>query len=354
MARLPAPGRLTGRTGVPGAALAAAAALLSGCADPGSTVVVYSSLEDGVHAWIRGAFQEAHPGMRVRFVSLSDADALDRLRAERDEPGADAWLGAASWRMAQAASEGLLQGGAPPWAQEVPGEARDPQGRWTGLLEDPLVLAFGVESVSRSRAPADWVDLLHPRWSGEIVVPDPDGSDAVTALLVRHMWEARARYGEAEQGLDWFARLDAWRRAYAPDAAEALRSVRVGEGRVAIVPLSAAEASRRREAVDYRVPESDTPALVQGVAVVAGAPRRAAAEAFVAWVGSAGARAGLAGASDRIPLAGLGTGPPPEWAARVLPAVRPVLVPADSVADLVDAWVELWRREVRGRATTLF
>lgn len=325
-----------------------------GCASPDATVVVYTSFEPEALAWAREGFREAHPGFRVDFISLRAEAALERLRSEAGAAQADVWLGAPSWRLAEAAGEGLLAAAALAWAEGVPDGMRDPSGLWVGLMVDPLVLAFGTEDVARSRAPGDWVDLEHPRWSGEVIVVEPGASDAMTALLVHHMWEAHALHGDASQGLDRFVRLDLWRRGYVGTEEEAARRLRTGDGMVAVLPLSAAETAREGGGVDYRVPESETPALLRGVALVAGAPHEEAARAFLEWVGSPEARAAMAGAAARIPAAGFAVGGRPTWAARVEPGLRTRVVPADSVAARVDAWVALWRGEVRGRAATLF
>lgn len=334
--------------------VASLALVATGCTAPDATVVVYTSLESESLAWARDGFRDTHPGLRVDFVSLPGDQVLERLRSEREAPRADVWLGAPSWSLAEAAGEGLLAAFAPSWAEGVPDDMRDPAGRWVGLWTDPLVLAFGTEAVARSRAPRDWVDLEHPRWSGEVVVVEPGAADAMTALLVHHMWEAHALHGDANQGLDRFVRLDLWRRDYVGTEEEAARRLRTGDGMVAVLSLSAAEAGREGGGVDFRVPESETPTLLRGVTLVAGAPHEDAAREFVEWVGSPEARAAMAGTAARVPVAGFPREGAPAWVDRVGPALRPRVVPADSVAPHVDAWVALWREQVRGRTVTVF
>ncbi|MDP2959687.1 MAG: extracellular solute-binding protein [Longimicrobiales bacterium] len=338
--------------------LLAVAWLGAGCSDPGATAVVYTSLEPELLDWAADAFTQSHPELRVRFVRLSADEALERLAAERGAPVADAWWGAPSWRLARGAEEGLLATARPTWADRVPEGLKDAQGRWFGTLGDPLVLAFNTDSVARSVAPRDWLDLLHPRWSGELLLPEPGRVDAMTALLAWRVWAARAQRGDDFEWMDWFARLDASRAAYLSDAGDAARRLHGAEALLAILPLSAAERARAAGwAVDYRVPESGTPVLIQGVAVVAGAPHAGPAEAFLEWVGSPEAVAGLGARIARVPVPGFpafAPGAAPEWAGRVVPALLPQLVPTDSVATLVDGWVGRWRDDVRGKVATLF
>lgn len=304
--------------------------------------------------WAEQAFRRADPDHAVRIVALAGDDAVRRLRLEAGAPEADAVWGLPSWRLAEAASEGLLGATAPGWAGGVPGELKDPSGRWIGVSAEPLVLAFNTDSLSRSRAPRDWIDLLHPRWSGEILLPEPGPVDAVTALLAQRLWLAQEAYGEALQGMDWFARMDAWRGGYFVDADEAARALAGGQGVLALLPLSAAESLREAGApVDYRVPESGTPVLVRGAALVAGGGHPEAARAFLEWLGSDEAVRGFLDRMPALPARGFPGGDAP-WIGRVAPALIPQWFPPDSVAGRVDGWVAAWRDDVRGRAATLF
>ena len=337
-----------------GALVAASTALTAaGCGDPTDMAVVYSSLEPEVLEWAEGAFRSAHPGMRVRFEFLSPDSALRRVRGERESPEADLWWGAPSWKLAEAAEEGLLMETAPAWAAMVPGTMKDGEGRWVGMALDPVVIAFNTDSVTRARAPWDWLDLPHPRWSGEILLPEPGLSDALTALLVQRMWSAREAYGDPAQGLDFLARLDASRAGYERDGGSAARRLRRGDALLAVLPLTSAESERRRGGIEYRVPGSGTPAVIVGIARLAGSPHPDAAAAFLEWVGSPAAAAGWSAVVARVPTSGFpepfaGVAAP-EWSPRVLPGLVPELVPADSVAPRVDEWVGRWRSEVRAR-----
>lgn len=343
--------------------LASAGALAGGCSHGDATAVVYASpsLEPELLDWAAEAFHVAHPEAWVRFVVLPDDQVLRELRAlagDASGPGdVDVWWGAPSWRMAQAAQEGFLGNSGATWASRVPEELKDPAGMWVGTFAEPLVLAFNADSLSRSRAPRDWIDLVHPRWSGELIIPEPGPVDGLTVLMLQHMWDAFVRYGDADQGLDWFARLDAWRESYPPSAEEAARRLRSGHGLVAILPLPAAEACRVAGACDYRVPETATPVLVRGVGLLAQSSHAESARAFLEWLGSDDAVAGWARRTARLPAVDFPGGPAGAvgpWAARVVPGMIPAFVPADSVAPQVDAWVERWHTDVKGRAASLF
>lgn len=309
------------------ALLAGGLVLLAGgaCSDPEATAVVYASpaLSAETLSWVEDAFHQTHPETWVRFETLPDDEVLTRLR---DAPlDADVWLGAPSWRLAGAAREGLVAG-------------------WSEVLADPVVLAFNTDSISRSRAPRDWIDLLHPRWSGELIIPEPGLVDGLTAVLLQHMWEAHARYGDADEGLDWFVRMDAWRASYPGDVGEAVRSLRLGHGTLALLPLSAAETCAAEGSCAFRVPETATPVLIRGVGRVASSPHDGAARAFLDWLGTEEAIEGLVRLTGALPAGDL----------KRLDGLVLDSIPADSVAPVADEWVERWRDNVRGRATQIF
>lgn len=329
------------RAAVIRAPLAGTLLVLAACGGRGDAVVVYSSFETEVNARLEAAFSRAHEGERVRIVAVAAGEALERVRGEAASPRADLWIGAPSWTLSTAAAEGLIEG-------------PDTEGRWVPLLLDPLMFAFASERVPRSAAPRDWIDVRHARWSGELVLVEPEGSEGMKALLAHHLHGARARHGDVTTGLDWFARMDAWRRDYVSTEAEAVRRLRTGEGTLAFLPLSVAEAAREAGGVDHRVPESETPAVVLGAALLTGAPHGAEARAVLAWVASPEAAMALATAPARVPVAGFADADAPAWWARVGPGLRTAVAPADSVATELEAWVTLWRDEVRGRAATPF
>jgi len=327
------------------------AAALSGCGRPAHVVVVYTPLDADVVTWAEDAYRQAYPDVDLRMVPMSSADVLTRLSTERTAPAADVVWGAPSWILAAAAGDGLLAAGAPPWASSLAADLRDPEGRWAASLLDPMVLAFNLDRLSRSRAPRDWIDLFHPRFAGELLLPEPGPDDGASVLLATHAYASQASYGDILDAIDWFGRLDGQCRGYEADERDLLRRLSRGvDGSVAPVRLSRAEAARRDGgAAAYVVPESGGPILVQGVAVVAGASDPEAAGAFVAWLGSPEATSGLAGDLHRLPATVAPDAPELDWLPDAPTALAGDVVPADTVAAHLDAWVARWRSDARGR-----
>jgi len=43
---------------------------------------------------------------------------------------------------------------------------KDPQGYWTGVFVNNLVLAYNTKMLAAKDAPQDYADLLQPKWKG--------------------------------------------------------------------------------------------------------------------------------------------------------------------------------------------
>ncbi|MEQ9399706.1 MAG: substrate-binding domain-containing protein [Longimicrobiales bacterium] len=229
---------------------------------------------------LEATFTASHPDLDVRFEVRPDPDVLAALRA--GEAAGSVWWGA-EWRaLATAADEGFLDPYSPPWSEGA-------EARWAPLYSAPVALVFHTGSVARTRAPRDWIDLMHPRWWDALVLP-PVEAEITRAVVEQAMLEELRRTGVESAGEDWLARLDAVAAAYAPDPAEQIRRLRAGEASMTLLPAHTAQAlSGQYDWLAARFMESGGPVVVRGVAILArpdGAPSAgAAARAFVDHLG---------------------------------------------------------------------
>ncbi|MBI4488022.1 MAG: extracellular solute-binding protein [Deltaproteobacteria bacterium] len=53
-------------------------------------------------------------------------------------------------------------------------EFKDPQGYWTGVFVNNLVLAYNTKLLAPKDAPKDYADLLDPRWKGKMLMDSTD------------------------------------------------------------------------------------------------------------------------------------------------------------------------------------
>ena len=168
----------------PAGVVVAAALAAAGCeVGREHLLVVYTHLDATLVEAVEEGFEAAHPDVDVRMVALSAEDALQRLRAEKGGSQADVWWGASPQDLEVAAAEDLLQASSPSWADPAPNDASAVSHAWHTVGASPFVFAFNVEETARSRMPRDWRDLFHPRWAGDVLLPDPLAHTA-TALLM--------------------------------------------------------------------------------------------------------------------------------------------------------------------------
>ncbi len=162
-------------------------------------------------------------------------------------------------------------------------------------------------------------------------------------------------YGDILAAIDWFKRLDGQTRRYEADETMLLRHLGRGDGSVAPARLSLAEAARRADTpVEWVVPESGGPLLVQGVAVVTGAADADAARAFVEWLGRPEAAQALSDELHRVPASFVAEPSRLGWLPDAATALGGHVPSADTLAANLDAWIERWKRDARGRGSRIY
>ena len=310
------------------AALAVLAATLGivSCDGARQRLVVATSLPEALRDDVEEAFETEHPDVDVSFVEV-EGDGLSTA----DLGNGDVWWGGDAVSMRQHELSGAIA-------------------EWALVATTPLVIAFNRELVQLSRAPADWVDVFHHRWTDEVAVPDPtrtpEGRTFASAMIV----EALRDDDDLARGFDWLMRLDVQTAEYYGSVDDALRALRLGGSGLAVLPRSAAEAARARGAswMHYRIPQSGTPALAFGVAVVAGTDASGPARRFYDFVRSTDVLTRTKLQTWWEPLDPVDESAVPEdfMLAQGLSAF-PLAI--DTLAAESQDWIERWDREVRGR-----
>lgn len=339
------------------AALALTALTLAACDGPPSenAVRVVTPFDGPVLEALEAGFEAAHPDLDVRFDTRDDAAVLADL--DGAGPEADVWWGADWHAMAAAAAADRLSPVHPAWADTTADAARDPGGRWWGVAASPVVLTFHTESVSRARAPRDWIDLFHPRWRDEVVLPAAEGP-VMRALAEAAVLHELRRTGSETAGVDFLMHLDAAASGYADDEREQVRRLQAGEDFFTLLPAHrAAVLEADGSGLASRMMETGTARLLRGVAQFsdpAEPARDDRAARFVDWVGSPEALRAVVehtGWGPAVP--GAGVDPDAGWP--TIGSGFPVWTfSADTLTDRASPWYERWQREVRGRGRERF
>ena len=332
----------------------AAVAVLAGCGGDSRpvTLEVRTDLPEALRDYVEESFEAVHLDTDVRFTVESTEASLSDLQSPRvdGQPPFDVWWGADVAGLEVAADADLLVPYRPVWIGEPSLVESSDDDAWQALLVTPFVIAFSRDDLQLNRAPSDWNDLRHFRWVDDIEVLDPIRSTAgawmVTSLLARY-----ERESDLDMGFDWLAALDGQVEAYATSSDDALRALESGRSRLALIPRADAEATRFDGAswLHYRLPESGTPVLARGVAVIAGVEHRARAEALVDHLGSLDVRTMAKLETRWQPAYGDADAIRVPVGFELEQSWRPYELAADHIERERAGWLDRWERHVRGR-----
>ena len=333
---------------LPTIALAAAAVFtFAGCAeDNRQQLVIYSPHGKEMLGAYEEQFEARHPDVDVRWMDMGGQDAYDRIRTERQNPQASIWWGGASMAFNRAAEEGLLQAYRPTWADAVPPLGRGPDNLWYGTYLTPEVITYNTRSLADEVPPQDWDDLLDEQWHDRVLIRYP-----LASSTMRTIWGAMIlRQPTIEEGYNWLARLDRNVKTYTADPTQLYLKLAREEGDVTLwnMPDTYIQANTVGYPFDYLIPESGTPVLTDGIAIVKGGPNLEAAEAFYEFVTSDSALVEQANTFYRIPVR---TDIPrdllPEWITRV--EVTPMELDWERLAEEGADWMQYWDENIKGR-----
>jgi len=322
------------------------AGALAGCGDGRTPVVVYSPHGDEMLRAYEESFEAEHPEIDIQWLDMGSQDVLDRVRTERGNPQAALWWGSPQSLFAQAAAEGLLDPYTPSWAGAVPPEARDGQARWYGTFLTPEVIAYNTEVLDAADVPSDWDALLGERWRGALVIRSPLASGTMRAIFGALI----LRQPSVDEGYRWLARLDLNTASYAADPTQLYVRLARGQSPLTLwnMPDIYLQRLEHEYPFGYRLPESGTPVIVDGIALVRGAPGAEEAKLFYEFVTSRDALVDQAHRFHRIPAReDIPAEELPEWMTSV--DLRALSLDWDRLAREGPAWMQHWDERIRGR-----
>lgn len=144
--------------------------LLAACgissASDGPAIQVYSARTYGAEQAYERFTEQT--GIRVEFLTGSDAELRERLEVEGADTKADVFMTTDVANLSLAARQDLLQPtDSAALERAVPAALRDPQGRWFGLSERARVIIYNPAAVSPAEL-STYADLADPRWAGRL------------------------------------------------------------------------------------------------------------------------------------------------------------------------------------------
>ncbi len=189
-------------------------------------LVVYGSCEEEYLAAACENFQKIY-GINVQYQRLSTGEVQSKIEEEKGNPSGDVWFGGTTDPYNVAASEGLL----------LPYEAqnashllspmyRDKDGAWYGIYKGILGFMVNKDELARKgiEAPADWKDLLDPKYQGLIWLSNYNTA-GTAKLVINTMIQ---KYGH-DEGIKYLVDVDKNIEVYTKSGSGPSKNVGTGE-----------------------------------------------------------------------------------------------------------------------------
>ena len=330
-------------------------ALLSALAcssDERTVLIVYSPHGKELLEYLEKSFEKAHPEIDVQWVDMGSQEVLDRVRAEKDNPQGDVWFGAPAEAFDRATRENLLEPYIPTWSNSISVEGRENADHWYGTYLTPEVIAYNTQAVSAAQAPKDWDEVLDPKWKGKILIRDPIASGTMRAIFGAIVARAVAKTGSPEPGYEWLRKLDVNTREYVLNPTILYQKLGRQEGTITLwdMPDIATLKQRTGIPVDYVIPSSGTPVLVDGIAIVKGTKHPKEARLYYEFVTTPETLKAAAEQFLRIPArTDIPVSTLPQWIQDAKARIKPMAVDRRVMAEHLDEWMKYWDTNIRNR-----
>ncbi|HYQ97659.1 MAG TPA: extracellular solute-binding protein [Candidatus Nitrosocosmicus sp.] len=160
--------------------------------------LLYTSLTLQEIDEVAGPFTKKYPFLKVESFRGNALQLLQKItteaRAGRPQADVAQFNSFEAWQLQKL---GLLQSYKSPEAKKFPDNFKDPDGYWTILYMNYLVLGYNPTIVSAADVPKTWDDLLHPRWKGDKFALDRDNAVWYGGLALYWGKEKAAKFMKA-------------------------------------------------------------------------------------------------------------------------------------------------------------
>jgi iron(III) transport system substrate-binding protein len=242
-------------------------------------LTLLAAYEENLMEDLLRAFLADRPGVEVKTIRAAAGKLMDQILKPGGAEPADVVIGLPQENLETLARRGALGASAPSACADIPAEYRDPGGTWVGLTISALAFGVNERLLEQKQLPAPhrWEDLTRPQYRGWVVIGRPQESRA-TRLALRGVLSLMH-----PRGWDYWKRLDRNLFAYTNKPWLTARHVGSGEALIA-VDLDRYLLREKREGKRVRLfYPKPTFYLVEGMALLKGAPQAKTAEAFLSW-----------------------------------------------------------------------
>lgn len=249
-------------------------------AQPSKKLTLYMGPPEPTCAALVSAF-EKRSGAKLTMLRLSAGEAVNRIRAERNNPQASVLYGIGLPSMMTLKADGLLQPFKPMTSAEIPSKYKDPEGYWTGIDVDFIGFASNKTFLKEKgiKAPQSWEDLTRPEFAGQICL----GSPATSGTGYTFITTVIQVMGEAK-GWEYLKRLNANVAQYTRSGIGPTQLV--GRGEVGVGILFAHDilgSIHKGFPMEMSLPQEGTGFDLFCAVMLKGAPEPEAAKDFLEW-----------------------------------------------------------------------
>jgi len=171
--------------------LCAQSALIEGAKKEGK-VVWYTSMAIDTSKPLLDAFLKEYPFIKADLVRAGEEQLTNRMLSETR---AGQWLfdAVSTSSIGALIERKMITPYLAPERDAFMDQFKDPQGYWTGVFANNLILAYNTKMVAAKDAPKDYPDLLDPKWKGQILM-DPTDYDWFGTLIAAWGREKTVQY----------------------------------------------------------------------------------------------------------------------------------------------------------------
>src|SRR3970282_1498420 len=268
----------------------------------GGQLTLYACLFDPDKLQVLFETFEAQYGVEVTCLDMSSGEALERIRAEKDNPQGDVLFGTTNLSHVNVAADGLLEPykGAG-WNLLPEGAMKDADAAWTGFYFGVIGFACSPARLAEigAECPSSWQDLLDPVYKGEIVIASPAASGTSYTVLSG----LAQLFGGEDAAFEWYHQFNENVAQYTESGSAPGRLAAQGEYAVGIAFAHDIQVQQDNGLdVKLNFPSEGTPFEIGGISILKGAKNLAAAQAWVDYVFSTAFQRYHNAVAHRIPV----------------------------------------------------
>lgn len=164
-------------------------ALIEGARKEGK-MVFYTSVETEFARSLTTGFEAKYPFIKTDVFRSTHDKIVSRMSIERKAGTyATDTISVGEFETYHMQKSGLITPYKSPMSAAYPEGFKDPNGYWTDLYDNLLVMAYNTNKVKREELPKRYEDLLHPRWKGRMALDQNE--DRWFANMLHLMGEKR-------------------------------------------------------------------------------------------------------------------------------------------------------------------